>query len=519
MLSSIAPRIRTSRASRHLLVGAVLASLLAVVPTATPAAAHGTNGTYFPLPPVRILDTRIGQGAPAGPVGPGNVLEFNVTGQGGVPAADVSAVVLNITVVFPTAPSYMTIWPTGEPMPTASNLNYVANQTVPNLVKTKVGTNGRVSVFNAAGTVHVLADVAGWYRTGLVDVAGARYNAISPSRILDTRSGLGGTTGALGPASSLELQVTGRGGVPETGVSAVAMNVTAVFPTAASSFLTAWPTGENRPTASNLNYVANDVVPNLVIVKVGSNGRVSMYNEAGSTQVLADVVGWYSTPDGVGSAYVPLNPARLLDTRFGNGAPAAPVGPGETLNLSVLNRGGVPAEGVSAVVLNVTAVGPTGPSYLTAWPTGQTQPNASNLNYKAGQVVPNLVVVKVGANGSVSLYNDVGSTHVLADVVGWFGLTIVPNQVQVDRAIRSNVEHPHRFVPDTITAPANSKVTVTFSNPSDEIHTFTSPDVPVDQPVDPLGTVVFSFTMPSTPTGFYCQVHQTEGMVGTLIPG
>src|SRR5215207_9003872 len=134
MPSSIATRARTSRACMHLLVGAVLASLLAVVQTATPAAAHGTNGTYFPLPPARILDTRIGVGAAVGPVGPANVLEFNVTDRGGVPAADVSAVVLNITVVFPTAPSYMTVWPTGEPMPTASNLNYVANQTVPNLV-------------------------------------------------------------------------------------------------------------------------------------------------------------------------------------------------------------------------------------------------------------------------------------------------------------------------------------------------------------------------------------------------
>ena len=516
---SYSTRSRLTRAVSHLFLGAVLASVLAVVPVQRPAAAASSAGTFFPLPPVRILDTRTGVGGSAAPVGPAGVRSFTVTDQGGVPLSDVSAVVLNMTVVNPTAASYMTVWPTGEEMPTASNLNYVANQTVPNLVKAKVGAGGQVSVFNAAGSVHVLADVAGWYKTGLETTEGARYNAVTPSRILDTRTGNGAPPAMLGPGASLDLQVVGRGELPPSGVSAVALNVTAVTPTAPSSYLTAWPTGQTRPTASNLNYAAGDVVPNLVIVKVGTSGRVSLYNDSGSAHILADVVGWYSLPGAIGSAYVPLNPARILDTRFGNGAPPAPIGPAQTLDLPVLGRGGVPPSGVSAVVLNVTAVGPSAASYLTAWPGGQTQPTASNLNYSAGQVVPNLVVVKVGATGNVSLYNDAGSVHVLADVVGWFGPTIIPQQVEVSRSISSNLEHPHRFVPDTVVAPAGSRVTMTFTNPSDEIHTFTSPDVPVDRAVDPVSTVVFSFTMPATTTAFVCLIHRSEGMVGRLIPG
>ncbi|MDP9071103.1 MAG: hypothetical protein M3N68_07425 [Actinomycetota bacterium] len=119
--------------------------------------------------------------------------------------------------------------------------------------------------------------------------------------------------------------------------------------------------------------------------------------------------------------YTALTPARILDTRSGQGAPAAAVGPGATVALTVTGRGGVPATGVSAVVMNVTVTQPSAPSYLTAWPAGQPRPTASNLNYLAGQTVPNLVVAKVGTGGGVSLYNAAGSTHVVADVVGWFG--------------------------------------------------------------------------------------------------
>jgi hypothetical protein len=82
--------------------------------------------------------------------------------------------------------------------------------------------------------------------------------------------------------------------------------------------------------------------------------------------------------------------------------------------------GGVPATGVSAVVVNITATEPTAGSYLTAFPTGTAKPLASNLNFGPGQTIPNLVVVKLGAGGKFSLYNAVGSTHVIADVVGWY---------------------------------------------------------------------------------------------------
>ena len=162
-------------------------------------------------------------------------------------------------------------------------------------------------------------------------------------------------------------------------------------------------------------------MPNLVVVKLGSGGKVSLLNFAGGVHAIADVAGWYDDGTGTsGAHYHPLTPARLLDTREGNGAPAAALSAGATLDLQVAGRGGVPASGVSAVVLNVTVTEPKAVSFLTAFPTGQVRPLASNLNFSGGQTVPNLVVVKLGSGGKVSLFNFAGGVHAIADVAGWY---------------------------------------------------------------------------------------------------
>jgi hypothetical protein len=97
----------------------------------------------------------------------------------------------------------------------------------------------------------------------------------------------------LAQGTTLTVQVAGAGGVPATGVTAAVLNVT-VTNTAKASFLTVWPTGANRPTASDLNWVAGQTVPNLVVVKLGADGAVQVFNAAGSVDVVVDVSGWYS---------------------------------------------------------------------------------------------------------------------------------------------------------------------------------------------------------------------------------
>jgi hypothetical protein len=260
-----------------------------------------------------------------------------------------------------------------------------------------------------------------WNDIGPLSTPGG-FTSLAPYRLLDTRSGQGALRGAVAPRGTVSLQVAGCGGVPASGVAAVALNVTVAEPTA-SGYVTVYGGGMTRPTASNLNYVAGQVVPNLVVAPVGAGGKVALFNSSpGSTQLIADVSGYFlsGNPTAAG-AFTSLAPARLLDTRSGLGAPLVAVAPGGTVSLQVTGRGNVPASGVSAVVLNVTVDKPTASGYVTVYGGGMTRPTASNLNYVAGQVVPNLVVAPVGAGGKVDLYNGSGGTvQLIADVSGYF---------------------------------------------------------------------------------------------------
>ena len=243
----------------------------------------GTSVGMAPLAPVRLLDTRDGLGA----LGAGQMLDLQVAGRGGVSSSP-EAVALNVTVTGPTAASFLTVWPSGEPRPFASSVNMVPGQTVPNMVLTRVGANGMVSIFNNTGATDVVVDVLGCFDGD----ASGRYVALSPRRVLDTRDGLGAPLAPVGQ-TPLEVMLLGRGGVPSGGVSGVMLNVTAVAPTA-NTFVTVFPSGTERPLASNLNVTVGQVIPNMVLARLGPEGTVRMYNNGGVVDLVADVVGYFT---------------------------------------------------------------------------------------------------------------------------------------------------------------------------------------------------------------------------------
>ncbi|MCX5607512.1 hypothetical protein OHB39_07955 [Streptomyces sp. NBC_00047] len=253
--------------------------------------------------------------------------------------------------------------------------------------------------------------------TAAAAAAKSRFVPITPSRFLDTRDGTGATKARVGPGGVVTLQVAGVKGVPATGVTAVVMNVTAVNPTEAGHVMV-YPNGQPKPSVSNLNFSAGQIVPNLVTVPV-VNGKVDLRNNAGSVDLIADVTGYFTDKAATGSAFTPITPSRFLDTRDGTGANKARVGPGGVVTLQVAGVKGVPASGVTAVVMNVTAVNPTEAGHVTVYPNGQAAPGVSNLNFTAGQVVPNLVTVPV-VNGKVDLRNNSGSVDLIADVTGYY---------------------------------------------------------------------------------------------------
>src|SRR5262249_10202946 len=146
--------------------------------------------------------------------------------------------------------------------------------------------------YNRYGTADVVADVQGWFDDGSDATAGALV-AVPPTRVLDSRSGVGGFSTPWTAGASRDLTIPGTAGVPD-GAQAVMLNVT-VTDTTEPSYLAVWPAGDSRPTASNLNWPAGDTRPNLVVAKLGAGGAVSIYNRFGSADVVIDVVGYFAT--------------------------------------------------------------------------------------------------------------------------------------------------------------------------------------------------------------------------------
>lgn len=280
--------------------------------------------------------------------------------------------------------------------------------------------------------------------------AATYVSSATPYRICDTRPGnpsnLAGIDAqcvnqTFGPGGPLTIQVAGTnppgqssGGVPANATSVV-LNVT-VTDTSAPSYLTVWPAGGGQPLSSSVNWSAGETVANLVTVGLPTNGEISLYNANGNADVVVDVEGWMDSTTSTGGPYVALTPYRTCDTRLGNPSNLSGtdsqcqghmLGAGGVLPVTVAGTnpsgtasGGVPASGVVAVDLTVTVTDTSQPSYLTVWPTGQTQPVSSNLNFLAGQTVANNVVVAVGTGGAVSIFNANGNADVVVDVSGYY---------------------------------------------------------------------------------------------------
>jgi hypothetical protein len=372
-------------------------------------------GTFVPLNPTRLLDTRTGVGARAGAVPTGGHVDLQVTGPL-VPNGAV-AVVLNVTATAPTSSGNISLTPTGI-APRVSNVNFVAGQTAANLATVRLSPSGKVTLaatVSHSGNVQIIADVAGYYLGGTATAPGA-FTPVTPTRLLDTRPH---------PAARLStttVQVAGRAGIPNNGTAAAAVvNLTAVTP-AAVGYLTAYSGAGSRPSASNINYVPEQSVPNLAVVQLNSGGRIALFNgSGGSTDLLADVAGYYrtGTPAATG-AFVSTRPARILDTRSRVGSSGA-VPAGTAIALSVSGAGRVVPAGATAVAINVTVTNTAGLGYLSVFPSDRSAPVASNLNFARGQTVANLVVVPIGADGKIVLDNQSnGTTDLIGDVAGYF---------------------------------------------------------------------------------------------------
>jgi hypothetical protein len=401
--------------SRWFGVGLILIGGLSALAAqgATAVSAASTGGAYQPVAPTRILDTRDHRG----PLGPGASLNLQVAGTARVPAG-ATAVVLNVTATDTTSAGYLTLYPAGEAAPVASNLNWAAGGTVANLAIVPVGSGGAVTIRNASGRADVLVDLQGYFAP--VGSASGYYVPLTPTRIADTRplSGEPLSGQGLGPRSELSVPVAGHGGVPSDGATAVVLNVTATSTTRAG-FLAVYPQGVAWPGTSTLNWTAGETVAGRVVVPLGAGGSVAVYNQSGSTELVVDVSGYFTSAAATpgASLFYPLPPRRMLDTRVDGGT----LGTGQSLLAQMAGVGPVAGQ-ASAVVANLTVTDTSASSFLTAGPQPSVA-NSSDLNWTAGTTAANLDIATLSSSGDLGLYNAYGRADAVVDVFGYF----VPN--------------------------------------------------------------------------------------------
>ncbi len=436
----------------------------AAAPPTVAAPSVASSGAYTSVTPYRVCDTRPAggsvqpnqcndnsTGAGRGPITQGATRVITVDGLGLVPTSGVTAVVVNVTAVDPTSNTYLSVNPDGVTThPGTSNLNPDAATVLANLVEVGVSTAGKIDIYNNVGSTNVIVDIEGYVNSS---PAGLYTPATTPVRICDTRAPGNGVTAnpcdahglsPIGPGQTLTFPVNAVGSPVPAAVSAVVFNLTAINPTV-PTVLTAFAGNSSRPNASNLNIAARAVLPNRVIVPVtcvSGTCTASIWNSVGSVNIAVDVDGWYTPASG--AQFTALStPARVCDTRITTtNCPKGTVAGGHVLNVDVTGIDGIPVDtgdagSPVAIVANVTAVNATTLTYISVYPgpTSPNHPNVSDLNPGSGQTATNLVVVGVGSDGSINLFNNVGAIDLIVDVVGYYATPAGPPGVAYSSTI------------------------------------------------------------------------------------
>jgi hypothetical protein len=365
------------------------------------------GSTYTPMAPVRILDTRVGTGH-VGALGPGASLTLAIGGSYTVPPT-ATAVAINLTATGATASGFLEAYPAGAQNPNASNVNYLASGSAANFAVVPLGASNAITITNGgAGSVQVVADVEGYYDTG-----GLTFGPLNPVRIVDSRT----SSGPIPAHGTRSVTVTGVGGVPASGVKAVAVNVTVTAPQS-QGFLNVFPSGATEPATSNVNFNAGQTIANLVLVPVSSAGQITIANHStGTVQFIVDVQGYFSASSS-GSSLHPTTITRVLDTRVDG--TKMPIPANSAINITLGGKATIPTTGVTMIAVNLTVTAPTRSGFIVAYQQGAARPATSNANFVAGQTIANLAYVKVTDGGGLTVFNaSSGTVHLVVDVQGW----------------------------------------------------------------------------------------------------
>jgi lysophospholipase L1-like esterase len=387
----------------------------ATVPaTVLGATAEAAPASYVPFEtPVGALATWDGTGGVTGVRGPDSTTTFPVLGIGGIPSTGVSAVLLRVMTSNPTASTFLELWPDGIPRAAdLSTLNVAAGENISNVAVVAPGENGRIAVYNRSGETDIGVDVQGYFTTTASPDTGG-FVPVTHTRLIDTRSGLGTTTGTIPAGGSRTVTIAGTF-VP---AGATAAYVNLLVPGATTG---GWVGSAPPGTALGkgaINYVSGSTQSGATI-KLAADGRVTFYNKGSAAINLVVILqGYFSGVAGGGTPFWPVA-SRLLNTRTaGTGVPLAG---GATVDVQVAGVSGLPASGVAGAVLHLT-VTPEQAGYLKAWPVAETEPDVTLMDFKAGNWRTNTVVLRPGPDGKIRLSNGSSAPiHLIVDLQGWF---------------------------------------------------------------------------------------------------
>ncbi|MET3808736.1 RHS repeat-associated protein [Nakamurella sp. UYEF19] len=390
----------------------------AAVPAATGPAATGTAGQLVPVQ-YRALDTR-----DSAPLTADAWRTVSIAGVGGIPGSGVASVQVTVTVINPAAAGNAYVAPDGFSGTATTALIYRAFSagTTSATTISSVAANGDIQV-KTTTSVDVILDVQGYYTAGDGTPAPGGYVPVQPTRIVDTRTGLGvgGTAAKLVQGTPKNLQVGGVGGVP-VGASAVFALLTPISTSTTGGYLTTYPTGTSA-TGTSLNYMPNAATVIGSILDVSASGAVTVnVLSGGNVDFIVDILGYYTATPGTTGAFTPAA-TRVYDSRI---SPRVAIPGSGTITVPLAGVAGVPAagSGISGIAVNIQAQnGSTGAAgYLLAWGADQVKPGVASVGFPAGTSIRNnLIVVRPGADGQIKIFNSATTAaHVILDVVGWY---------------------------------------------------------------------------------------------------
>jgi hypothetical protein len=381
------------------------------------------NSAFVPITPVRIMDTRSTSkiGPVTGPVGADSTTLLPIDGNttASLPSAGITAVAVSITVTDQDSSGVLSAYPADTPQPVTSTINYTATANATNNAIVNVGPDGDIAIYNASGgTAQLIVDLTGYFSTNTGATNASTYTPLAvPARILDTRNGTGAPEAGIAADKTLTLTMAGDdtngADLPATGVTAVALNLTVVpAGTTDSGFLTTYPDGVSRPSTSNLTY-GGTATANAVIIPVGSDGKIDIFNDSDySVNLVGDLSGYFTTST-TGQYYHPLGSIRIIDTRQTSALAS------DTAR-SIVDPASITADDPTLAV-NITVVSPADSGYLQVYPASATRPAASAINFNSSQTIPNLALVNTSDENAFAVFNNsAGTIQLVVDTSGYF---------------------------------------------------------------------------------------------------